>query len=136
LSHFPPPACCSVLLCFQEHLQQGNALNKQVVKVKTLKSYLCKAASWITDAGFPDPRFSATHTHASLHAAWLPRFQQVWTAQRLWEVAADRKEPITRSLVLDLYRATAKSHPDSLAAAVYDWTALGLSAGFRGMDRQ
>ena len=37
-------------------------------------------------------------------------------------------------MVQDLCNAAAAAQRDSLAAAVYDWTALGLSAGFRGIE--
>ena len=46
-----------MLLCYLELLQQGNTIKLQVVKVATLKAYLAEAATWITNAGFPDPRF-------------------------------------------------------------------------------
>ena len=46
-----------MLLCYLEFLQQGNTIKLQVVKVATLKAYLAEAATWITNAGYPDPRF-------------------------------------------------------------------------------
>ena len=123
-----------MLLCYLELLQQGNTIKLQVVKVATLKAYLAEAATWITDAGYPDPRFSTTWTHAPPLSPWIPRLKQALGRQRNWEIKAARKEPLTRKMVWDFATQAKKSHPDSLPAALYDWMALGLSAAFRSIE--
>lgn len=128
-----PPARCAVLLYYLEFLQQGNTINRNVVKV-TLKVYLAEAASCIMDAGYPDLRFSATWAHAPPISTWIPCLRQALGQQQNWEIKAARKETHTCKMVWDLAVQPAKALSDSLPVALHDWMALGLSAAFRASN--
>jgi hypothetical protein len=114
-------------------LLRGNALRGggPTLKIDTLKNYLRAAASWTLSAGLPDPRYRPTGTSFMGRKLFAPPLDQLLAFRRNWETLPNRREPLTPAMVLVAQSRASTSHPDSLSAAMFDWCALGLSAGFR-----
>jgi hypothetical protein len=114
-------------------LLRGNALRGggPTLRTDTLKGYLRAAASWATSAGLPDPRYLPTRTSFFGRQVFAPPLDKLLTFRRNWETLPNRREPLTPTMVAEAHMRAKNSHPDSLAAAMADWLALGLSTGFR-----
>ena len=100
----------------------------------TLRAYLREASTFAVGAGFPNPLYSDTQQFPSSNPVLLPRFRNALRLQAGWQAAKDVKAPVSLLMIYTMAARAVHHHCDSDAAAVYDWTALGASAGFRRVE--
>ena len=93
-----------------------------------------EAATFTVGAGFPNPLYSDTQQFPSSNPVLLPRFRRALQLQAGWQAAKDVKAPVSIPMLFTMAARAVHHHCDSDAAAVYDWTALGASAGFRRVE--
>ena len=131
---FVPAARSGILLLYLTFLQQGNTLEGIRVRNDTLRAYLREAASFAVGAGFPNPLYSDTQQFPSSNPVLLPRFRRALQLQAGWQAAKDVKAPVSLLMIYTMAARAVHLHCDSDAAAVYDWTVLGASAGLRRVE--
>lgn len=134
MSKYTPAARSGILLLYLHFLQQGNTLEGQRVRNGTLKAYLRMAAMAAVEKGLPNPLYSDTPHFPPRNVPMLPRFRTVFQEQSGWQAAKDVKSPVSLLMIFTLATQAVQAGPDSDLAAVYDWTALGASAGFRRVE--
>ena len=124
-----PPARSMVLLSYTAFLIQGGTLNRRLVKVDTIKSYLKEAAAIVTLSCVPDPRFSDMSSPA-YQQSYLPRFRDLLREQQRLEQMPNRREPVDRAILSHLRTQACSYSDNSKHAALHDWAILGQSTGF------
>ena len=115
-------------------LQQGHTLEDKLIRTDCQRAYLRAAASWAVEAGLPSPVYSDSHQFPAPKAPLLPQLQKLIDNQKNWQGPKDRKEPLTPAMVIEMATLVASMSPDSDFAAMYDWSALGLSTGHRRVE--
>ena len=115
-------------------LQQGHTLEEKVIRTDCQRAYLRAAASWAVEAGLPSPIYSESDNFFPSKPSLLPRLQQLIDNQRNWQGPMDKKEPLTPAMIIEMATLAAARSPDSDFAAMYDWSALGLSTGHRRVE--
>jgi hypothetical protein len=109
------------------HLATGSNLTKRSLTASTVRSYLRNAADFILAArGGTDPlRINSSDR------GYAPPIAAVVKEIERWEKKADKRDPFTPAMWEWIDNAARGESPTSLAAAMSDWTAVGLHAGFR-----
>ena len=134
MSQYAPATRSGILLLYLHFLQQGNTLEGQRVRNDTLKAYLRMAAMAAVEAGFPNPLYSDTPHFPPRNVPMLPRFRAAFREQAGWQAKKNVKSPVSLLMIFAMATRAVKAGRDSDQAAVYDWTALGASAGFRRVE--
>jgi len=60
-----------------------------------------------------------------------PRIQQKKQQKKKGQCPMEKKEPITPAMIIEMATLAASMSPDSDFAAIYVWSALGISTGHR-----
>ena len=115
-------------------IQQGQTLENKLIHTDCQRAYLRAAASWAVEVGLPSPVYSDSHQFPAPKASLLPRLQKLIDAQKNWQGPKDRKEPLTLAMIIEMATLVATMSPDSYFAAMYDWSALGMSTGHRRVE--
>ena len=114
---------------YAHHLLSGHSLLCKSIKAATAAKYLANAASFL--AHF-DPVAHRDARRRSPHTTSLsPEITAVLSTSRRLESVPDRREPLTLQMQQHLRRRATRFPVDSITAALADWFAVGLLAGFR-----
>ena len=94
------------------------------VATDTIKGYLNAMARISTKAQMID-------LSKTTYGAWAPLVDKTLKEHRRWESMPNRREPITKAMVLHWAKVAKNAHPDSFESAFYDWMVVGKYAGLR-----
>ena len=114
---------------YTSHLCTGHSIKGKPIRCNTVKDYLRDVASFIYCHTDVDPRFELGKNHIA------DPIQKVLNEYKRFERIENRREAWTVEMQLRLDAKVAamdwEGADDSIAAAIADWTALGLSTGIR-----
>ena len=105
----------------------GHTLLCMSIKAGTVKLYLKACTKLFLDNNQWDPTIIRTGSTA-------PVLQAVLHEAKRWEDMPNRQEPVTMEMTNFFISQAATSHPDSLTAAMADWSILGQQSGFRSSE--
>ena len=110
--------------CYAVYLSNGCTIKDMFVTTDTIKGYLNAMARISTKAQMIDPS-------KTTYGAWAPLVDKTLKEHRRWESMPNRREPITKAMVLHWAKVAKNAHPDSFESAFYDWMVVGKYAGLR-----
>ena len=109
--------------CYTVYLSNGCTIKDMFIGTETIKGYLAAMAKISAKAQMIDPCKTE-------YGAWAPLVDKILREHRRWETMPNRREPITKAMILHWTSVAKKAHPDSFIAAFYDWMVVGKYAGF------
>jgi len=121
-------SCINYLFAlYAVHLATGSNLQNQTLSSSTIRTYLRNAADFIlATRGGIDPLRVQTNDKG-----YAPPIAAVIKEIQRWESKTDKRDPLTFAMWDWLDNAARSERDTSLSAAMRDWTAVGLHAGFR-----
>jgi hypothetical protein len=113
-----------IMSCYVLHLTLGHNLLCKTLKAATIRLYIYSVVSLFTDAGLPDPTLNVNNKKFAM-------ISDILTETERWEQVANRKEPLTWTMVEAIQRLVNNVPGDSKIAAIADWFVVGMHTGFR-----
>lgn len=113
-----------IMGCYLIHLSLGNTLLCKSIKTDTIEEYLNEAIKYYTSTGRPNPTWDGSARRSSV-------VNDILVEARRWESIADRREPITWTMVTFQQQLASKHPSTTIDAALADWMVLGMYTGFR-----
>ena len=116
-----------VVACYAQSLSLGHTLLYKNIKASTITAYI-EAVSLFFAAqphGLKDPTTWPTGTRKTKLIA------KVISEHRRWEKMPNRREPVTKSMLVWILTIASLYTSSSLEAALADWALLAIHFGFR-----
>jgi len=116
-----------IVACYAQSLSLGHTLLCKNIRSCTITAYIDAISSLFKSHpyGLKDPTKSSTGTSKTKLVA------KVIGEHRRWESMPNRREPVTKSMLLWMLNSAQPHDSCSLQAALADWALLALHFGFR-----
>ena len=115
------------MACYATFLLMGNTLLCNSIAVDTVKKYMLAVKDYFIDNNHWDPCITKQGKTA-------PILTSVYREGKRWESMPNRQEPLTVEMTQYLILNAKSAHQDSSAAAMADWSTMGLQAGPRSSE--
>ena len=115
------------MACYATFLLTGNNLLCNSIAVDTVKKYMLAVKDYFIDNNHWDPCITKQGKTA-------PILTSVYREGKRWESMPNRQEPLTVEMTQYLILNAKSAHQDSSAAAMADWSTMGLQAGPRSSE--
>lgn len=127
LSHLEAPQKNFVMACYTVSLTSNETIYCKTIKSSTVNLYFIDTAKLAIFNNKPDPTKNAMKQKSTY-------ISNVINEHKRWESMTNQREPLTYSMVDQLYNITHSSptiipHNDTLPVSVLDWFILGMQAG-------
>ena len=116
-----------IMACYATFLLMGNTLLCNSIAVDTVKKYMLAVKDYFIDNNQWDPCITKQGKIA-------PILTSVYREGKRWESMPNRQEPLTVEMTQYLILNAKSAHQDSPAAAMADWSTMGLQAGPRSSE--
>ena len=103
-------------------LALGNTIRSKCIQSTTIGKYINAACDWITDHNEMIPQITNKGVRAPLISAVLKEHKR-------WESIPNRREPLTKDMLLYIINQALPQPLLSLGQALADWFTLGMQAG-------
>ena len=116
-----------VVGCYAQSLSLGHTLLCKNIKASTITAYIDAVSSFFTSHpyGLKDPTARPTGTGKTKLIA------KVISEHRRWETMPNRREPVTKSMLIWIITTASLYPTSSLQAALADWAILAIHFGLR-----
>lgn len=111
---------------YARFLADGNSIHCQSMKLATIQKYVQTTAQFLSlfDPRGQDPRCTED-------GKLCPELTSIYKELNRWESIPDRREPFTIDMLVYIESIAKNSNPDSIQAAMADWSCIGLFTGMR-----
>ena len=113
-----------VAASYTVYLSNGATIKDIPIKLTTIKAYLAALAKVSAKALLISPTVTEFGNLS-------PQVDKILKEHKRWESMPNRRDPITKSMILHWGGKSSTLHPDSFLSSFYDWMVIGAYAGFR-----
>jgi hypothetical protein len=121
-------------------LALGHTIHSITIKSVTIKQYLTEAGKRVFEGRKRIRSLDKNATISWLHPLqdpdniqhhWYPSIKNIINEVKRWEEAPNRREPLTKTMIIHQKTRCIHSQPHSVDNAMYDWEVIGIYAGPR-----